>query len=160
MAVLLASDYGADGALWRRVLAEAAGAVDLRVWPDHGDAHEIDAILIDSAPLLQGRYGHFPRLRWVCFLGHGASDVVRDPSLPAAALVTRLKDPYIARGLTEYIVQAVTAHHLGMRDYARQQQERTWRRLNVPPADAFQVAAQSPFVDFPSRIHCAPFRSP
>lgn len=140
MAVLLASDYGADPALWRQVLAAAAGAVDLRVWPQTGEARDIDAILIDSASLLQGRYGQFPRLRWVGYLGHGASDVVRDPSLPAAALVTRLKDPYIARGLTEYIVQAVSAHHLGMRDYARQQRERVWRRLNPPPAEAFQVA--------------------
>lgn len=140
MAVLLASDYGADAALWRECLRAGAGEIDLRLWPDLGDPADIEVILIDSASLLQGRYGLFPRLRWVAFLGHGASDLLRDASLPASVQVTRLKDPNICRGLTEYIVHAVTAHHLGAREYARQQQERRWQRLNRPAADQFSVA--------------------
>jgi glyoxylate/hydroxypyruvate reductase A len=134
MAVLLISDYGADAKQWRRELEQCAGQVDFRVWPEVGGFSEIEAILIDNRMGSRGGYGQFPRLRWVGFLGHGAGDVLRDPTLHPDVLVTRLKDPAIAKGLTEYVVQAVTAHHLRARDYARLQGQAMWRRFEVPPA--------------------------
>jgi glyoxylate/hydroxypyruvate reductase A len=134
MAVLLISDYGADAKQWRRELEQCAGPVDFRVWPDVGAFSDIEAILIDHRMGSRGGYGQFPCLRWVGFLGHGAGVVLRDSTLHPDVLVTRLKDPAIAKGLTEYVVQAVTTHHLKARDYARLQGQALWQRLEVPPS--------------------------
>ena len=82
MAILLTSVFGADGDKWRRELRRVDPAVDLRVWPDHGDRSEIEVILTDTPMGSRGGYAQFPALRWVAFLGHGAGDVLRDPTLP------------------------------------------------------------------------------
>jgi glyoxylate/hydroxypyruvate reductase A len=139
MAILLVSAYAADAGRWRQELERRAGPVDLRVWPEVGAVADIEAILIDTRMDSRGGYGQFPRLRWVGFLGHGAGDVLRDPTLPPGVLVTRLKDEAIAKGLTEYVVQAVTAHHLRVADYARLQEQGLWRQVEVPPAAALSV---------------------
>jgi glyoxylate/hydroxypyruvate reductase A len=140
MAILLATDYGAEPAAWRRALARRAGPVDLRLWPEAGDPRDIEVILVDSPRPLANAFGRFPRLRLVSFLGHGAGDVLRDPSLPAAVPVTRLKDPLIAQGLREYIVHAVSAHHLEAGAYADQQRQARWHRRGVVPSSERQVA--------------------
>lgn len=132
MRVLLVSDYEPDPQALHAALARR-GPVDLAVWPELGDAAAIEVILLDSPALLRGGYGAFPRLRWVGFLGHGVGDVIRDPSLPESTEVTRLKDPFIARGLGAYIVEAVLARHLRVADYAALQRQAAWRRVEVPP---------------------------
>jgi glyoxylate/hydroxypyruvate reductase A len=138
MRVLLVSDYEPDPEALQAALARR-GPVALSTWPEIGEPGTVEAILLDSPALLRGRYGEFPRLRWVGFLGHGVGDVIRDPSLPEAVTVTRLKDPFIARGLGAYVVQAVLARHLRVADYAELQRQATWRRVAVPPTSERSV---------------------
>jgi glyoxylate/hydroxypyruvate reductase A len=140
VAIILVSDYNADAALWERELSWHIGEIDFRVWPDIGDPGDIDVVLIDTLMGPKGGFGQFPHLRWVSYLGHGVGDVLRDPSLAAGVVVTRLKDPLIACGLAEYVIHAVTAHHLKAGAYAKQQGDALWRRLDVPPARAQHVA--------------------
>ncbi|MFO1059378.1 MAG: NAD(P)-dependent oxidoreductase [Dongiaceae bacterium] len=132
MRVVLVSDYEPDPEALRAALARR-GPVALTVWPACGDPAEVEVILLDSPAALRGGYGAFPRLRWVGYLGHGAGDVLRDPSLPESVAVTRLKDPFIARGLGAYVVHAVLARHLRVEDYADLQRQAAWRRVEVPP---------------------------
>jgi glyoxylate/hydroxypyruvate reductase A len=63
-----------------------------------------------------------------------------DPTLPGNVIVTRLVDPDIISGLTEYVVQAVTAIHLRVAAFAELQHQAVWNRLAVPPAREKHIA--------------------
>jgi glyoxylate/hydroxypyruvate reductase A len=140
LAVLLVSDYGANIEKWRRALAAVASGPRVRTWEDAGDSAEIDIIITDACFGPARSYRRFPNLRWVHFLGHGASDVLMDPTLPPDVIVTRLVDPAIISGLTEYVVQAVTTIHLRVAEFAELQRKALWNRLTVAPACERQVA--------------------
>ncbi len=133
MALLLVSDFGADVAQWRWRLEDCIPGHDIRAWDDMGDPDDIEIILTDTPFSPRRDYRQFSRLRWVHFLGHGAGDVILDPTLPPHVVVTRLVDLDIISGLTEYVVQAITAVHLRVADYREQQAQGLWRRLDVPP---------------------------
>jgi glyoxylate/hydroxypyruvate reductase A len=134
MSILLVTDYGSDVEQWRKELQRRVKEVDLRLWPDVGDGEKIEVILTDMPMADRGGYRQFHNLRWVSFLGHGVADIVRDPELPKGVQVTRLRDPFIIRGVSEYVIHAVTAHHLRTSEYLQQQRRGTWRRLDVQPA--------------------------
>jgi glyoxylate/hydroxypyruvate reductase A len=140
MAVLLISEYGFDPHLLRDGLSTNEGAVEVRVWPDAGDPNGIEAIVTDVPVHHKASYRSFRRLRWVCFLGHGVGDVLNDPDLPADVFVSGLTDPDIIAGLTEYVIAAVTRHHMRHEEYAELQRRRQWCRLSVPPASTVTVA--------------------
>lgn len=139
MAVLLVTDYGADVEAWRRELQRRDSGVDLRLWPNAGDKGAIDVLLTDIPLNGEGGYRQFPNLRWVAFLGHGVADIVKDPELPDGIQVTRLRDPFIIRGVSEYVVRAVTAQHLRIAEYREQQRQAVWARLDVTPASDIHV---------------------
>jgi len=140
VAVLLVSDYGADPAWWREALADPAGPIELRVWPEHGDPDEIDVVIIDTRMDDKGGFSRFRNLKWVSYLGHGVADILRDRSLPADVQVTRLRDGALAQAMTLQAVQFVLAHHTRAADFARLQAEAKWERLDRTPLDAYRVA--------------------
>jgi glyoxylate/hydroxypyruvate reductase A len=138
--VLLVSEYGADIDKWRRCLGACVPAQAVRVWNEPGDPAEIDIILTDTRFSPTRSYREFANLKWVHFLGHGAGDVLLDPTLPPDVIVTRLVDGDIVNGLTEYVVQAVTTVHLRVAEFAGLQRKAIWKRLEIPPARDRSVA--------------------
>lgn len=128
MTVLLVTDYGKDAEQWRRELRAREPELRLRTWPDVGDAAQIEAVLSDGPLTEYGGFSPYPNLGWVHYLGHGAGDLLLDPTLPDDVPVTRQKRESMARSLAIYAVHAVTAHHLGAETYRRQQRESQWIR--------------------------------
>ena len=140
VSVLLVSDYGANVDKWRFCLAASNLPLQLRAWGEAGDDRGVEIILTDARFSLARSYAQFPNLRWIHFLGHGAGDVLLDPTLPGDVMVTRLVDSDIVGGLTEYVVQAITTVHLRVAEFAELQRKGAWLRLEVPPARVQQVA--------------------
>ena len=140
MTILLVTDYGKDATQWHRELSTRVPGLEVRGWPDSGDPSQIEVVLSDAPMAAYGGFSRFPNLGWVHFLGHGAGDMVLDPTLPAAVPVTRQKRESVARSLAIYVVQAITTHHLGVSTYRRQQQQSAWNRLDCPAPSSLKVA--------------------
>ena len=140
MAILLVTDYGKEAGLWHRELSARVPGLELRGWPDVGEVHQIEVVLSDAPMSAYGGFSPFTNLGWVHYLGHGAGDMVLDPTLPAEVPVTRQKRESIARSLAIYVVQAVTAHHLAIETYRHQQHNKQWNRLDCAAPSAVKVA--------------------
>jgi glyoxylate/hydroxypyruvate reductase A len=117
--------------VWRRVMAAELPGVDLRVWPDLGDATEIRMAAFDyNVP--PGTFARMPNLGCIVYLGHGANDFVQRPDLPKGVPVMRLKDPGIIACMTEYVLLYVLSHRRFAATYRRYQAERRWQE-DFPP---------------------------
>ena len=139
MTVVLVTMHGKEASEWARELGGRAPGLDLRGWPEFGRADEVEAVLSDSPLTNFGGFGGFPYLGWVHFLGHGVGDMLLDPSLPAGVTVTRQHRQSIARSLTLYTVQAITAHHLRVPAYRQQQGRGEWVHVDSPAPSALKV---------------------
>lgn len=137
---LLVSDYGADVEAWRKVLRTHDPDADLRAWGDSWNASDIDSIFVDTTMTSRGGYGQFKNLRWVTYLGHGAGEVLGDPTLPAGIVVTQLKDGQLAGSLKLSALCSVLSHQQRLVDYKIQQTNRQWSRIKTKAPAAFSVA--------------------
>lgn len=139
MAILLVTDYGKDTLLWQQELASRVPGLELRGWPEIGDPAQIEVVLSDCPLSAYGGFSQFPNLGHVHYLGHGAGDMLLDPTLPSTVPVTRQKRESIARSLAVYVVQAVTSHHLSMDTYRAQQHQQLWNRIESPAPSTITV---------------------
>lgn len=109
--------------------------LDLRTWPEVGAPEDILMALSWKHPA--GELAKLPRLRCIASLGFGVDHVLTDPGLPAGVPITRLVDPGMIRGMTEYIVAAVLNHTRQFTLYRRDQAAGVWKaRAPRHPRDA------------------------
>src|SRR5258708_9368620 len=80
-----------DPKAWRAALIKRLPDVDLRVWPETGDASQIDAALVWNHP--PGELLNYPNLRAIMSLGAGVNHILDDPTLPPAAPIPRIPHP-------------------------------------------------------------------
>lgn len=131
MALLFLSDSD-DPVVWRAALTRRLPGLDMRVWPEIGNAAEIEAALVWNHP--PGALARCPNLRAVLSLGAGVNHILDDPALPAHVPVARIVDPSLAAGMAEYASLAVLRYHRNFDVYERLQRERHWKRLPIPVA--------------------------
>lgn len=137
MAILFSSTSD-DPDAWRKMLAAELGAdPDLRVWPDTGEADEIDVALVWRAEA--GMLAGFPNLRLIQSLGMGVDHVFADPDLPPGVPVARLIDPDMVRQMSEYVLHAVLRHHRGIDRYDAQQRAGEWLKHPLADTEATRV---------------------
>jgi glyoxylate/hydroxypyruvate reductase A len=129
LALLFLSDSD-DPEAWRAALTKRLPGLDMRVWPEAGDAADIDAALVWNHP--RGALKPFPNLRAVLSLGAGVNHILDDPALPAHVPVARIVDPALASGMAEYASLAVLRYHRNFDVYDKFQRERRWKRLPIP----------------------------
>lgn len=126
--------YMADpvrGETWRRLLAERAPELDVRIWPDVGDPSDIRWLAawdVHGDPVSE-----FPNLEIIFSTGAGIDqfDLAR---IPLKVAVVRMIEPGILEGMVEYAVMAVLALHRDLPAYLSQQQERLWQPILARPA--------------------------
>ena len=116
-----------DFATWRGLCAEHLPGVELRNWPDVGDAGEIDVALAWKAS--EGALKTLPNLRLVYSLGQGVDHLFLHGDLPAGVQVCRLVDDSMQRQMTAYVVGAALRHLCRMEGYAALQAEHRWQPL-------------------------------
>ena len=136
MAVLFYSSMD-SAAQWKRELAKHLPDLDMRVWPEVGDAREIDAAIVwkPKPGLLAG----FPNLKMICSLGAGVDHLFLDPALPRHVPIVRLIDPYMTAAMSEYVLAQVLHLHRQDLTYRAQQQEQVWREQPQPNASERRI---------------------
>jgi len=117
---------------WSAELNRLLPDLEIRVWPEIGDAAEIDAALVWRPPA--GLLASLPRLRLIAALGAGVDHVLADPLLPESVPIVRLVDPYMTAAMSEYVQLQVLRLHRQDPLYLQQQRERVWRERPQPNA--------------------------
>lgn len=130
MAILYADDPN-DAEAWARSIAALDSRLELRFWPDWGDAAEVDFVIVGGkAP---GDLRRFGNLRAIQSTWAGVNHLLTDPGLPPERPLARMVDRGLTVSMTEYVVM----HTL---DQARR----------GPALRAAQRARQ--WLDFPQRL--------
>lgn len=119
----------ADPAWWRREFKRAAPALKVRVWPEVGDPTDIAYALAWKPPA--GELAKLPNLKVILSMGAGIDHLLVDPALPQVPL-TRVVDPYLTAGISEYVLLHVLRYHRNQPLFEAQQRQHVWneqRRL-------------------------------
>ena len=135
MALLFVPSFsGAEG--WRDAFAAAMPELDVRMWPELGDARDIDIVALGQPPA--GLFRKLPNLRLIVSVIAGTDALLRDPDLPDVPIV-RAGDPAGDAMMNEAALLHVLRHHRHMPDYLRAQQRSEWIKLPITPASERKV---------------------
>ena len=126
MALLFRSSVDSE-ARWKPQLARLMPELEIRVWPEIGDARDIDYALVwRPEPRL---LASLPNLKLILSLGAGVDHILCDPQLPPHIPIIRLVDPYMTDTMSEHVALQVLRLHRRDLDYHAQQQAGIWREL-------------------------------
>jgi glyoxylate/hydroxypyruvate reductase A len=117
---------------WAPILRKLDPQLDLREWPDVGNADEIDAAIV-----WRHHYGtltQFPNLKVICNLGAGVEHILADEDLPDGVPITRVIDPRMTGAMSEYMILHVLRYHRRLDETQRNQAAKVWEYL--PPDNA------------------------
>ncbi len=131
MALLFKSDTDRID-IWQEALAKLMPDLEVRVWPDVGNAADIEFALVWNPPV--GELAKLPNLRAIFSMGAGIDHLASDPDLPEDVPVVRMVDEGLTQGMTEFVVMAVLRHHRRIHDYQTQQRQKHWAQLVTPLA--------------------------
>lgn len=115
---------------WRQAFAALSPETEFRVWPDVGNAADIELALVWKPPAnaLDG----FPNLRLIASLGAGVDHLFGGAPLPAGIPVTRIVDESLTDQMVEYIALGTLFCHRQMPAYQTQQRAADWRMIRQP----------------------------
>ncbi len=108
---------------WQREFARVAPDLAVRCWPDVGDPAEIAYALAWKPPA--GELAKLPNLKAILSMGAGADHLFVDPTLPEVP-ITRVVDPYLTSGMTEYVLLHVLRYHRNQPALQTQQRQHVW----------------------------------
>ena len=121
-------------ASWVKHLSALDSAIDIRVWPQVGNADDIEFALCWNHP--PGEFKKYKNLKCIASLGAGVDHIVRDPDLPAAVPVTRVVEPSMTQLMSEYALLAVLSYCRQFDLYRRDQSQKKWQpRIPLLAAD-------------------------
>lgn len=129
--VILVKMDAARAAVWKRTVEENAPDLEVRIWPEAGDATEIRYLVTWDVP--DRVREEYPALQAIFVNGAGV-DHLDLKKIPADLPVVRMVEPGISAGMTEYVVMAVLAAHRNLPQYVEQKSRRQWRDLPVVAA--------------------------
>lgn len=121
-----------DPAQWLPELRAAMPDLEVRVWPEIGDAAEVDYAIVWKPPA--GMLAHLPNLKVIFSLGAGIDAMLRDPTLPVDVPLVRMVDLSLTEGMIEYVAEQVLAIHRQARTYRLQQAAGQWQQHDQPLA--------------------------
>ena len=124
MALLIVAPNRDTGAVERHLRA-LDGRLDIRVWPELGNADEIDFAVLWKHP--PGLFGHLPKLRAVTSYGAGVEAILNDPDLPKGLPVGRLSGPRLASDMAEFLAGVIIARHRGLFEFRDDQRVERWQ---------------------------------
>jgi len=130
MALLLQVWQADDADAWRREIARNLPGTELRIWPDVGDASEIEYAAVFALP--PGVLAGVPRLQLVCSLLAGQDRLLADRTIPDVP-IARTDTPAGNASIAETALLHVMRHHRRLPEYAMQQSARVWKRLPHQP---------------------------
>lgn len=135
MSILYKSDPE-RGRRWQALFAERAPDLDLRIWPDVGDADAVRYLV--AWRLSDGLIAGLPNLQVLFSVGAGV-DQLDLSQLPDSVSLVRMIEPGLTDGMVEYVVFATLALHRHMLDYRQDQQAARWKPIRLVPAQERRV---------------------
>ncbi|WP_243077641.1 glyoxylate/hydroxypyruvate reductase A [Pantoea sp. MQR6] len=124
------------GLLWQAWLAQHAPDIQLHLWPDIGEADQVEILVAWQPPA--NILATFPNLKVLFSVGAGA-DQFDLSALPPDLPVVRMIEPGLTQGMVEYITFSVIGLHRDMPRYFQQQRNQQWRAHNAIPASQRRV---------------------
>lgn len=131
--------YKADptrGEIWKRVLADRAPDLEVRLWPDVGDPRDIRLLLAWEPP--EDPIAAFPNLEMILSVSAGV-DQFDFSRIPPEVPVVRMLDPNIVEGMVSYVAMAVLALHRDLPTYIDARAEGRWHQIANRPAAARRI---------------------
>jgi glyoxylate/hydroxypyruvate reductase A len=125
MALLLTPIFG-PAEEWRKLLAAEMPELDVRIWPEAGNAADIEFAAVAGLP--RGALKRFPNLRLIVSLTAGIDMLIGDPELPDVPIV-RAADPHGDAMINEFALLHVLRHHRDLPELALAQTRSEWLRL-------------------------------
>jgi glyoxylate/hydroxypyruvate reductase A len=110
---------------WVKYLGTLEPGIEIRVWPEVGDADEIEFALCWNHPL--GELSKYKNLKCIASLGAGVDHLLRDPDLPDGVPVTRVVEYSMAQSMSEYVVLSVLNYCRQLDAYRSDQDQRHWQ---------------------------------
>jgi len=136
--VLLFKTEFADPPPWKAALQQNMPDLEVRLWPDIGDARDIEYALVWKPPA--DLFDALPNLKVIFSLGAGLDHLLNGVRLPAGVPVVRMQDTALTEGMSEYTVYMALRHLRNMAVYEQQQNTRQWRQ-HLPQLRASEVRA-------------------
>lgn len=119
------------GRLWQRWLAQHAPDIQLHIWPETGEAEQVEALIAWQPPVDMAAC--FPNLKLLFSVGAGADQF--DPcTLPPDLPVIRMIEPGLTQGMVEYVTFSVLGLHRDIPRYFQQQRQQQWQAHSARPA--------------------------
>ena len=119
---------------WVKHLSRLEPGIDIRVWPDIGNAADIEFALSWNHP--PGEFKKYLNLKCIASLGAGVDHLLADPDLPDGVPITRVVEHSMAQSMSEYVVLAVLNHCRQFDIYRSDQSQNKWQpRIPLLAAD-------------------------
>ena len=135
MAVVLFKSHADNPSSWKNELERNLADLDFRIWPNIGDAGEIEYLLI------WGELGNvldtLPNVKVILSLGAGVDHLGDLRKIPNNISVIRLVDEGLTQGMSEHVILNVLRFHRLDFIYREQQRLKIWREH--PPVAASEV---------------------
>lgn len=111
---------------WKDKLLSRDNNLEIYIWPECPTPQAVQFALIFNQP--PGILNQFPNLKGIVTLSAGVDFAVLDPSLPKNIPLARIKDPYMANDIVQYVV-AVVLNHVKLLDrWAASQKQKVWAK--------------------------------
>jgi glyoxylate/hydroxypyruvate reductase A len=125
-------------AAWREAFQQAAPDIEFLLSRGAVDRPEtIDWAVVWKPP--PGLLARLPNLRCVFSLGAGVDHVLSDPDFPRGIPLSRVVDPYLTAGMSEYVVLHTLVHHRNLKRSQADQAACRWAPFAAPRADETRV---------------------
>lgn len=109
---------------WEKALKAKRPELEVLVHPDVAAKDKVEFALTWGHPL--GVFKEYPNIRCIASMGAGVDHILRDPELPASAIITKLEDPNLTRDMGLFVVALVLNHMRDLTFYQQNQQQHNW----------------------------------
>jgi glyoxylate/hydroxypyruvate reductase A len=109
---------------WVKHLSRLDPGIDIRIWPEAGNADDIEFALTWHHP--PGEFRKYKNLKCIASLGAGVDHILSDPDLPDGVPVTRVVEHSMVQSMSEYVVLSVLNYCRQFDDYRADQAQKQW----------------------------------
>ena len=120
--LIIAPDFKVTS--WVKHLGALQPGIEIRVWPEAGNASEIEFALCWNHPW--GELTKYKNLKCIASLGAGVDHLIRDPDLPDGVPITRVVEHSMAQSMSEYVVLSVLSYCRQFDAYRLDQDQKHW----------------------------------
>ncbi|MBW3095842.1 2-hydroxyacid dehydrogenase [Pseudohoeflea coraliihabitans] len=125
-----------DPTEWADALQAAYPGLDIRIYPDVGNADDITYVLAWRPP--EGFFAPYKNIKLVVNLGAGVDSLTGRADLPEVP-ICRLSDSGMMALMRSYVLFAVIRYARDMPDFEKAQRQSEWRYIHPTPLDRIRV---------------------